>query len=341
MLPQKLIQSLLCLTVLSSCVELAVINAVNPGESKSGKTTSRKNVENIKRSPYNSMYSKRDIAGCLGAALISPVVIITEGLFNSLLGNDEVSLYFNEKTIALVKRDVDLYLETNTRISPEDFWQVLSSESINELTYAFIENGYSSSITSLKRKKQQLAHAFLYLFESGVEKGTYTFSYDSRDKGVSSGRTSIAFASSKRRIDSTDVGVCGYFRSNNFDVEVDHGSGNPDSTLEVKCTDGKDRVDLSVDYRDTYKIKVNGKETLIDYADFDVEEDESLKSLEFDNWFKYPKINLATSMKYSVDKGERVYAERDISQLSLSIEYDKKTKLKFNKMKCLTVTSNK
>tara|TARA_B100001971_G_scaffold84647_1_gene78135 strand:+ start:244114 stop:245124 length:1011 start_codon:yes stop_codon:yes gene_type:complete len=332
----KLINLMLTLSIITSCVE---VDSKSKGNSnslfKNNKSSSSTSQKSIKKSPYNSLNSQRDLVGCLGAVTLSPMVILTEGILNAIARKDKVDLYIDQNTIDLVKRDIDAYLaDGNDEITPEDFWDVLSNESKTEITYAMLKSYKKLNRKKYNEKRKLLAHSFLYLFESEKESGTFTFSYhhrdDTRENVEKYSRESYSFAASKKLKDSLDVGICGYFKYHDFDILDD--DQDPDILKETRCSDGKNRVVLTLDYNNEYKVNVNGTETALNYEDLKVKEEENKTKIKYNRWFRYPKLELKAYKDYEY--------QDEVSGLDMELKYSRNDKVALEDMACLSLINN-
>jgi hypothetical protein len=281
--------------------------------------------------PVNSKYTEKDFAGCFTAIAIAPVVLIAEGLTNALTFKKNVDAYINKKTIDLVSNDLNEYISKNGKISPENFWVSLSAKAYDSLISDLIPTYNTVSTNEFNEKKKIIAYAFLYYLEAGTPETTYLFTFDDRESSESRIiREYISFAGSNKIKDAKDVGICGYFRFSDINIESRHDQ-NDDVKSKILCgnkfgtkvilaesDNGELRVELTFKNAKPRVVKMNSSDVEIDVNKSNVE-------LEYSRgWRQFPKVYIEIDKRFKTfEDGQRGrYEVNSAKSMDIQIKYN-------------------
>ncbi|MFT6633766.1 MAG: hypothetical protein ACJAS4_003738 [Bacteriovoracaceae bacterium] len=287
--------------------------------------------------PINSKYTKRDFAGCFTALAIVPVVLVTEALINVLTLKIDVDAYINQNTIDLVAKDLDAYILENGKISPEEFWNSLSMEAHDSLISDLIPSYNRISSENFNEKKKIMAYAFLYYLEAGSPESSYHFTFDDRESDEPRFiREYISFGGSRKIKDAIDVGICGYFRLSDINVETNLLEDNGIKSKILCENQHGSKVVLSENFNNEIKLEVKFKSknslneskpkiVTMNLNDIDVDANRKNVDLEYSlGWNRYPKVYIDIEKRFQTNEnGEKGhYVNNSAKTMDVQIKYN-------------------
>lgn len=337
--------AIITLMSLSSCLVPEKAVEISEKIGVSGKsTTTTTNFPNEKTAPpkkkfdpINSKYTKRDFAGCFTALAIVPVVMVTEALLNVLTLKVDIDAYINQNTIDLVAKDLDGYISENGKISPENFWKSLSMEAHDSLISDLIPSYNRMSSEAFSEKKKIIAYAFLYYLEAGTPESSYHFTFDDRESDEPRIiREYISFGGSRKIKDAIDVGICGYFRFSDINIET---KLLEDASIQSKilCENQygskvilteNDNNELKLEVK--FKSKNSEKESqakivTMNMNGLNIDTNRKNVDLEYSlGWNRYPKVYIGIEKRFETNEdGEKGhYVKNSAKTMDVQIKYN-------------------
>jgi hypothetical protein len=265
----------------------------------------------------NTKFSKRDLVGCLGAAILSIPFGLFVDMLSTLVSGNKVDINLSEHVIDIVKIDVEAYIEKYGNIEPKEFYSALSDSSLERLEIEMIKKFSGLSSDRYDVKKQEVAYAFLYFLETGDKTGAYKFSFDGRGEN-SNERGVISFNSSNKRTDAKEVGICGYVRFTDIEVRTAFSK-------EVVCV-GKKLSEQVRFHKDNnyYMLNLLGSQQTSEYEldlnETDVENFDEKTELTLDELGSYPKINLEMVKHSETENKVTSYLEDTVRALNITTQ---------------------
>lgn len=317
--------SLLFLTAfIVSCQPMEPFSTKTKSKSKSKSARTelnndiQKEEEETEDKRIDSKYSKKDVVGCLGEMAVGVPVHLAIDVFSTLFTGNSVDFNFSSKLIKMIKTDIEKFLEENDRVTPDHFYEALSSETIWRLELELLKSNAVMSADSLKKKKKKMAYAFLYFLEKGGEEGvSYQFTFDGRGDLDGTSRAVYSFNGSDLRTEAQDVGVCAYFRFT--DIEVVEPELN-----EILCVNKKFET-LRLKNSDegfTLNVNIDGKKEEHVLDNFDIEDTKHRYYLRHNQgMFEYPEITMKIDKRSEYIKDLKEYYPNTTDEIDISIKY--------------------